>query len=65
MIPIIPKHLEPRTIFLALYPDTTTFYKAEVRRMSTLGYVHLIFEGEVDPAIYHNVERRFVIEYRP
>ncbi|GAM82183.1 hypothetical protein ANO11243_001620 [Dothideomycetidae sp. 11243] len=54
---------------LAQYPDTTTFYKAEVstpwklKDMSTEKgvYVRLRFEGEMEEAKETEVERRFVI----
>lgn len=71
MIPITPESqagtLPPwdaGKIVLALYPNTTTFYQAEV--MSTEnGKVNLRFEGESDSATLQQVERRFVVEYRP
>lgn len=71
IIPIASKHQGanlqdwvPGTVVLALYPDTTTFYKAEVRLHSqTFSGVPVVFEGE-DGSRIHNVERRFVIEYR-
>ncbi|KAL3963128.1 hypothetical protein ACCO45_000132 [Purpureocillium lilacinum] len=49
---------------LALYPQTTTFYKAEVDSMADDGRVNLRFEGENDSTMLQQVERRFVIEYR-
>lgn len=57
--------LEPGKTVLALYPDSTTFYKAEV--MSTnksLDKVNLRFEGEENSGTLQEVERRFVVEYR-
>ncbi len=51
-------------IVLALYPNTTTFYKAEVHSMDGAGKVNLKFEGENDSTTLQQVERRFVIEYR-
>lgn len=54
---------EAGKIVLALYPNTTTFYKAEVDSMSE-GKVNLKFEGENDSTTLQQVERRFVIEYR-
>ncbi|KAL2104715.1 hypothetical protein VUR80DRAFT_9801 [Thermomyces stellatus] len=71
MIPITPESQagslppwEAGTTVLALYPNTTTFYRAEV--MSTEdGKVNLRFEGESDSATLQKVERRFVVEYRP
>jgi SAGA-associated factor 29 len=71
MIPITPesqastlKDWEPGKIVLALYPQTTTFYKAEVDNMGDDGKVNLKFEGENDLELTQQVERRFVIEYR-
>jgi SAGA-associated factor 29 len=49
---------------LALYPQTTTFYKAEVISTAANGKVNLRFEGENDSTKMQQVERRFVIEYR-
>ncbi|KAL1297357.1 hypothetical protein AAFC00_004898 [Neodothiora populina] len=58
---------------LAQYPDTTTFYKAEVSahwRAKDLNeskdgcrgqYVRLRFEGEQEEGIWQEVERRFVL----
>lgn len=72
MIPITPDSQsstlpdwDPNTIVLALYPNTTTFYKAEVHSMDEEGRVNLKFEGENDSSTLQQVERRFVIEYRP
>lgn len=71
MIPITPesassslKDWEANKIVLALYPNTTTFYKAEVHSMTADGKVNLKFEGENDSTTLQQVERRFVIEYR-
>ncbi|KJZ73833.1 hypothetical protein HIM_06726 [Hirsutella minnesotensis 3608] len=55
---------EAGKIVLALYPNTTTFYKAEVHSMDGDGRVNLKFEGENDSTTLQQVERRFVIEYR-
>lgn len=53
-------------VVLALYPNTTTFYRAEVYGMTADGRnVNLKFEGENDSSTLQQVERRFVIEYRP
>ncbi|KOS22756.1 SAGA-associated factor 29 [Escovopsis weberi] len=72
MIPITPedqagalKDYEAGHVVLALYPNTTTFYKAEVHSMAANGKVDLKFEGENDSTTLQQVERRFVIEYRP
>ncbi|KAK5992132.1 SAGA-associated factor 29 [Cladobotryum mycophilum] len=72
MIPITPesqastlKDYEAGQVVLALYPNTTTFYKAEVHSMASDGKVDLKFEGENDSTTLQQVERRFVIEYRP
>jgi len=70
MIPLPPvgqelPDLEKGKTVLALYPDSTTFYKAEV--MSTdkeTGKVNLRFEGEENSGTLQVVERRFVVEYR-
>ncbi|KAG5971425.1 hypothetical protein E4U58_007572 [Claviceps cyperi] len=71
MIPITPesqagglKAWEAGQVVLALYPNTTTFYKAEVYSMDGQGRVDLKFEGENDSTTTQQVERRFVIEYR-
>ena len=71
MIPITSESLadtladwEPKTTVLALYPNTTTFYKAEVHSMDDEGKVNLKFEGENDSSTLQQVERRFVIEFR-
>lgn len=71
MIPITPesqantlKDWEAGKVVLALYPNTTTFYKAEVHSMDGDGRVNLKFEGENDSTTLQQVERRFVIEYR-
>ena len=71
MIPITPesqastlKGWEAGQTVLALYPNTTTFYKAEVHSMDGQGRVDLKFEGENDSTTLQQVERRFVIEYR-
>lgn len=70
MIPITPESLastlkpwESGKVVLALYPNTTTFYKAEVHSMED-AKVNLKFEGENDSTTLQQVERRFVIEYR-
>jgi SAGA-associated factor 29 len=72
MIPITGKaqaatlpNWEAGKIVLALYPQTTTFYKAEVMSADPDGKVNLRFEGENDSTTMQQVERRFVIEYRP
>lgn len=59
------KDYEAGHIVLALYPQTTTFYKAEVHSMASNGKVDLKFEGENDSTTLQQVERRYVIEYRP
>lgn len=70
MIPIAPEAQaeslppwEAGKIVLALYPQTTTFYRAEVINTRE-GKVNLRFEGESDSATQQQVERRFVVEYR-
>ncbi|KKA28794.1 hypothetical protein TD95_002852 [Thielaviopsis punctulata] len=50
---------------LAMYPLTTTFYPAEVIGMSEDGRVDLRFDGENDSTTMQQVERRFVVEFRP
>lgn len=71
MIPITPesqastlKNWEGGQVVLALYPNTTTFYRAEVYSCDGQGRVDLKFEGENDSTTTQQVERRFVIEYR-
>lgn len=54
--------LAPKTAVLARYPDTTTFYTAEVIRMNG-GNVILRFEGEDEPNQTTEVERRLVLDY--
>lgn len=72
MIPITPEDKaaslpdwEPGQMVLALYPQTTTFYQAEVHSTDDDGKVNLKFEGENDSTTLQQVERRFVIEFRP
>lgn len=60
--PLAP--LENGKIVLALYPNTTTFYKAEVMDMTADGKVNLKFEGEESSNTTHTVMRRYVVEYR-
>ncbi|KAB5554336.1 SGF29 tudor-like domain-containing protein [Coniochaeta sp. 2T2.1] len=55
--------LEKGKTVLALYPDSTTFYKAEVMGMEN-GNVSLRFEGEENSGTLQVVDRRFVVEYR-
>jgi RNA recognition motif-containing protein len=70
MIPISPPSAElpqlpkGKTV-LALYPDTTTFYRAEVIGLDAItGNVGLRFEGEEQSGTQQFVERRFVMDYR-
>ncbi|KAL8309028.1 hypothetical protein RB597_009352 [Gaeumannomyces tritici] len=70
MIPIpgpsqeLPNLDKGKTV-LALYPDSTTFYKAEVMGTdAATGKVNLRFEGEETSGTLQLVERRFVVEYR-
>ncbi|KAF1972566.1 hypothetical protein BU23DRAFT_534885 [Bimuria novae-zelandiae CBS 107.79] len=61
--------LEPKKNVLALYPGTTTFYKAEVvngwkkagREKAKEEYVTLRFEGEDEVDMVNSVERRYVL----
>lgn len=56
--------LEKGTTVLALYPDSTTFYKAYVTGMDfETGSVYLRFEGEDQDGIQQVVDRRYVVEY--
>jgi len=70
MIPIPPsgadlQDLEKGKTVLALYPDSTTFYKAEViGKDGPTGRVSLRFEGEENSVTLQLVERRYVVEYR-
>lgn len=70
MIPIPPPgaelpDLDKGKTVLALYPDSTTFYKAEVMgRDAATGRVSLRFEGEEKSDTFQLVERRYVVEYR-
>lgn len=48
---------------LARYPDTTTFYRAEVVGMNG-SKVNLKFEGEEDAQVTMEVDRRFVLDHR-
>ncbi|KAI5856195.1 SGF29 tudor-like domain-containing protein [Durotheca rogersii] len=67
---LIPKEgtvlppLETGRTVLALYPNTTTFYKAEVMGMDGDGKVNLKFEGEESSNTMQAVTRRHVVEYR-
>lgn len=70
MIPIpaagveLPELEKGKTV-LALYPDSTTFYKAEVMGTdAATGKVSLRFEGEENNVTLQLVDRRFVVEYR-
>ncbi|KAI1081531.1 SGF29 tudor-like domain-containing protein [Whalleya microplaca] len=56
--------LENGKVVLALYPNTTTFYKAEVMGMDADGKVNLKFEGEESSNTMQAVTRRHVVEYR-
>lgn len=57
--------LEKGKTVLALYPDSTTFYKAEViGKDGSTGKVSLRFEGEENSGTLQLVERRYVVEYR-
>jgi SAGA-associated factor 29 len=56
--------LENGKTVLALYPNTTTFYKAEVMSMDSEGKVNLKFEGEESSNTMQAVGRRHVVEYR-
>ncbi len=69
MVPIPPEgatlgDYEPGRIVLALYPETTTFYRAEVKAMLDGGaQVQLLFEGETDAQL-STVARRFVLDHK-
>lgn len=72
MIPIPPEGQtdlpppEPGKMVLALYPQTTAFYAADVVGTEPDGVtVNLKFHGENDVSTTHQVERRYVLEYRP
>ncbi|KAH9907062.1 SGF29 tudor-like domain-containing protein [Xylariomycetidae sp. FL2044] len=56
--------LDNGKVVLALYPNTTTFYKAEVMGMDADGKVNLKFEGEESSSTMQAVTRRHVVEYR-
>ncbi|KAL1845532.1 hypothetical protein VTK73DRAFT_497 [Phialemonium thermophilum] len=66
MIPIPPEgaelpELEKGKTVLALYPDSTTFYKAEVTGMDPVtGKVNLRFEGEENSGTLQVVDRRLL-----
>lgn len=66
-VPEAGADLKPRSkgeIVLALYPDSTTFYKAEVISTDAgTGKVNLRFEGEENSGTLQVVERRFVLDY--
>ncbi|KAI1823383.1 hypothetical protein F4861DRAFT_323130 [Xylaria intraflava] len=67
---LIPKEgtvlppLDEGRVVLALYPNTTTFYKAEVIGMDGTEKVNLRFEGEESSNTMQAVTRRYVVEYR-
>jgi SAGA-associated factor 29 len=70
MIPIpaagveLPELERGKTV-LALYPDSTMFYKAEVMGSdAATGKVSLRFEGEENSVTLQLVDRRYVVEYR-
>jgi SAGA-associated factor 29 len=49
---------------LALYPDTTTFYRAVVKAMAENGTkVRLLFEGE-EEGDFKLVDRRLVLDHK-
>ncbi|KAI0967136.1 hypothetical protein F4678DRAFT_465678 [Xylaria arbuscula] len=56
--------LDEGKVVLALYPNTTTFYKAEVMSMEGSEKVNLKFEGEESSNTMQAVTRRHVVEYR-
>ncbi|KAK4237490.1 SAGA-associated factor 29 [Achaetomium macrosporum] len=57
--------LQPGKTVLALYPDSTMFYKAEVIGTdAATGKTSLRFEGEENNVTLQLVDRRFVVEYR-
>ncbi|CAJ2502169.1 Uu.00g095630.m01.CDS01 [Anthostomella pinea] len=56
--------LDKGKVVLALYPNTTTFYKAEVIGMDGDTKVNLKFEGEESSNTMQAVTRRHVVEYR-
>ncbi|OBT84946.1 hypothetical protein VE02_06627 [Pseudogymnoascus sp. 03VT05] len=68
MVPIpelgqsLPDYPQGKAV-LARYPDTTTFYKAEVVAMNGK-FVKLRFEGEEDEQVTMEVDRRFVLDHR-
>lgn len=69
MVPIPPEgaklgDFEPGRTVLALYPGTTTFYRAEVKAMLEGGKkVQLLFEGETDAQL-SSQDRRFVLDHK-
>lgn len=68
MVPIpslghpLPDYPQGKAV-LARYPDTTTFYRAEVVGMNGK-LVNLRFEGEEDAQVTMEVDRRFVLDHR-
>lgn len=56
VLPDLPKGRQ----VIAVYPDTSTFYKAEVVGMKK-DYVRLRFEGEEERDKEQDVERHFVL----
>lgn len=73
MIPIPPENqthnlakLDAGKMVLGLYPQTTAFYAADVVGTEPDGKtVNLKFHGENDSSTTHQVERRYVLEYKP
>lgn len=69
MAPIPPEgatlgNYEPGRTVLALYPETTTFYRAEVKAMLEGGKrVQLLFEGEENGTLLEQ-DRRFVLDHK-
>lgn len=70
MVPIPPEDAilgdyEPGKRVLALYPGTSTFYRADVKRMLNGGaQVELQFEEEESEALLKVVDRRFVLDHK-
>ncbi|KFY16522.1 hypothetical protein V491_05316 [Pseudogymnoascus sp. VKM F-3775] len=59
---VLPDYPPGKSV-LARYPDTTTFYRAEVVAMNGK-LVKLRFEGEEDEQVTMEVDRRFVLDHR-
>lgn len=70
LTPIPPESAQPAEIprghqVLAVYPETTTFYKAEIVKLTKGGALYqLWFEGEDEEGTAQEVSRRYVLDVK-